>query len=193
MKQNKIYKLICYLWILVPVLSLIRLSQPMLEIGMGEGVDTVAAMPGRTYNGFQLLIHVTLVNAYNATVADMRNFGFLILKIMIVLQLISDVIIVFICLREWREKQSTKDCLILRGMLSIGYVLTALTIYRFVSVCGNHLQVESFHSMKGRSYANYYYEELEKNILFSIGVVILFIITWLMFRFTSGKKEKNRE
>ena len=66
--------------------------------------------------------------------------------------------------------------------------MTALTIYQFVSVCGNHLQVDHYHSFSQTSYANYCYDELDDNILFSIGVVILFVVTWFMFQFMSQKK-----
>ncbi len=191
MKQNKIYRLICSLWMIVPVLSLVRLSQPMIEIDMGNGMATMAAMPVKIYNGFQLLIHGRLVNGYNAMVADMRNFGFVVLKIMIALQLISDAIIVVFCLREWKEKQTSKGFLRLRGILSTGYVLTSFAIYQFVSVCGEHLQVDHYHSISQTSYACYFYDELADNILFSVGVVILFIVTWSLYYLMSKKLRKN--
>lgn len=176
MKQNKTSRFMCYIWILVPVLSLIRLSQPMLEIDMGRSMVTCVAMPVKTYNGLQLLLCRYLVNGYNSIVADMSNPGFDILKIMIALQLICDVILISICLREWREKQTSRMFLRLRGMLSMGYVLTAFAIYRFVPVCGNYLKEDYI------SYAHYYQNELEKNILFSIGVVVLFVVTWCFFK-----------
>lgn len=138
MKQNKIYKLICYIWFLVPVLSLVRLSQPMITISMYAGI---AAVPEVTYNGFQLLIHGNLVNYYNNIVIDIRNFGLILLKTMIVLQLIFDVIVVFICLWEWKIKQASKIFVWFRGMLSIGYVLTAFAVYQFVPICCNHRKV----------------------------------------------------
>lgn len=194
MKQNKIYKLICYLWILVPVLSLVSLSRPMLEIDMGKGVATAAALPGRTYNGFQLLIHVTLVNGYNATVADMRNFGFVVLKIMIALQLMFDVTIVFLCLREWRKKQSTMDFLRLRGMLSIGYVLTAVTIYRIAAEWSDHLEIKhdlfnSFLTRTSLTRTSYVFGEwgVYMTLKFSITIAILYVMTLLAFRLTSKK------
>lgn len=113
---------------------------------------------------------------------------------MIVLQLVSDVIIVVLCLREWREKQTSKGFLRLRGILSTGYVLTSFAIYQFVSVCGDHLKVDHYPlgSEARSSYADYFYDELEDNIMFSVGVVILFIITWFTY-WLSSKKKGNKE
>lgn len=178
MKQNKIDRFVCSIWFFVPILSLIRLSQPMMEIDMGAGIASIAAMPVKVYNGFQLLFCRYLINGYNSIVTDMSNPGFDILKMMIVLQLVCDVILISICLREWREKQTNRIFLRLRGILSIGYVLTAFAIYRFVPVCGNYLKKDWLGSY---IFYNYQYE-LEKNILFSIGVVVLFMVTWLFFR-----------
>ena len=192
MKQNKIYRLICSLWMIVPVLSLVRLSQPMIQISMGMGIDTTVAMPVKIYNGIKILIHGSLVNGYNVVVANLSNFGFVILKIMIGLQLIADVILIFLCLREWREKQTSKDFLRIRGILAIGYALTSFVIYHFVSVCGEHLQVDHYHSISQTSFAHYFYDELADNILFSVGVLILFIITWFTY-WLSSKKKGNKE
>jgi hypothetical protein len=185
MKQNKVQKLISCIWFLVPVLSLVRLSQPMLEIRMGMGISTVAALPTRTYNGFQLLLHASLVNTYNDIVADIRNPGLILLKIMIMLQLIFDVIVVFLCLWEWRKKQTGKMLLWLRGILSIGYVMTAFVIYRFISVCSDYLRINHYPLHSSISRTSYIFPdeyELEVNILFSTGVLALFIVTWWFFR-----------
>ncbi len=184
MKGNKIYKLLCSLWIIVPVLSLVRLSRPIMQISMGAGIDTAVAMPVKTYNGFQLLIYRNLVNANNNIVTDMSNPGLNMLKIMIVLQLVCDVILVSICLWEWREKQTSEVFLKFRGMISIGYVLAAFAIYQFTPICGNHLKVGQYPSgSEARSsYAHYFNNELEKNILFSIAVVVLFLMTWSFCR-----------
>lgn len=183
MIQNKTSRFMCSIWLFVPVLSLVRLNQPMLMIDMGQGM-TCRAAPIEIYNGLQLLLHSKLVNGYNFSVTDMSNPGFVILKMMIALQVIFDVILVSICLREWREKQTSKMYLRLRGMLSMGYVLTAFAIDRMVLICGNHLRIRvdgsivEIHS----SHARYFENELERNILFSIGVVVLFMVTWLFFR-----------
>lgn len=178
MNQNKLYKLICSLWIIVPVLSLVRLSRPTMQICMGAGIDTAVAMPVKMYNGLQLLFHGTLVNGYNAVVIDIRNIGFVVLKIIIALQVIFDLVILFLCIQEWRKKQRTKIFLRIRGMISVGYVLTAVAIYKFIPICGNHLQVEHYHSISRTSYAYYFHNELEKNIYLSIAVVVLFLVTW---------------
>lgn len=185
MKQNKIDRFLCFLWFLVPVFSLLRLRRPIMEINMEPG-STCVAMPVKSYNGLQLLIRRYLVNGYNTIVTDMGNPGFNILKMMIVLQLICDVILVSTCLREWRGEQSSKAFLRLRGVLSMGYVLTAFAIYHFVSVCGDHLQLNRYHSFSGTPNARYCYDELEKNILFSIGVVVLWIISGLFIKTRSA-------
>lgn len=180
----------CCIWLLVPVLSLVRLSQPILEIRMGAGISTVAALPTRSYNGFQLLFHGSLVNACNDIVVDIRNPGLILLKIMLMMQLFFDVIVVFICLREWRKKQTSKIFLWLRGILSIGYMMTAFAIYQFISVCNDHLRVNHYPLQSPLSRTSYVFPdeyELEVNILFSVGVLILFIVTWLFFK----KKGKN--
>ncbi|MDE6568190.1 MAG: hypothetical protein K2K70_10725, partial [Lachnospiraceae bacterium] len=171
MKRNKIYRLLYFLWFFVPVLSLVRLSQPMLGIEIG-GECAPGSDPVKLYNGFQLLVCRYLRNGYNHIVTDMSNPGFDILKIMIALQLVCDVILISICLREWREKQTSERFLRLRGMLSMGYVLTAFLFYQFIPVCDNHLKVDLFESFI--SYIQYEY-------IFSFGVVVLFIITWLFF------------
>ncbi|MDE6853111.1 MAG: hypothetical protein K2J67_11625 [Lachnospiraceae bacterium] len=179
MKGNKIYKLLCSLWIIVPVLSLVRLIQPIITVQIDDTVVfSVVAEPVKSYNGFQLLIHHNLVNAYNDIVIDSKNPGLLILQIMIVLQLVCDAAIVCICLREWKEKQSPKIYLRIRGILSIGYVLTAVAIYRLSLVCVSHPKA----SVVVASYAEYHQEELEKNVLFSIAVVMLFLVTWSFCR-----------
>ena len=170
MKQNRTSRFVCYIWLLVPVLSLLRLSQPVLEIDMGRSMITCAAMPVKVYNGFQLLICRYLRNGYNSIVTDMSNPGFDILKIMIAMQILFDVILISICLREWREKQTSKRFLRLRGMLSIGYVLTAFLFYQFIPVCDNHLKVGMFES---------YIDYVPHEYFFSFAVVVLFIVTWL--------------
>lgn len=175
MKGNKIYKLLCSLWIIVPILSLIRLSQSLITVEIDSTVVfSVVAEPVKSYNGFQLLVHRSLVNAYNDIVIDMSNPGLLMLKIMIVLQLICDAAIVCICLREWKEKQSSKIYLRIRGILSIGYVLTSVALYRFSLICISHPKS----SVVVASYAKYHQDELEKNIYLSIAVVVLFLVTW---------------
>lgn len=197
MKHNRINRFMCSLWFFVPVLSLIRLSKRMMCIilygipdcitwdGMPDGGSRI-----KTYNGLQLLLHSNLVNANNVNVTDMSNPEFVILKIMIALQLIFDAILVSICLREWREKQTSKVFIRFKAVLTMGYVLTAFAIYRMVLICGNHLRIKVDGSIVvvHSSYADYYYDELEKNILFSIGVAILFIVTLLIFLFSKEKK-----
>ena len=101
MKQNKIYKLICYIWFLVPVLSLIVLSMPMVTSGISS---CVAPIPEVTYNGFQVLIHGNLVN-YKKDVVIGMSIELLFLKIMIAMQIIFDVIIILILLWEWRKNK----------------------------------------------------------------------------------------
>lgn len=195
MKENKVHKLMCCIWFLVPVLSLVRLSQPILEIRMGAGISTVAALPTRSYNGFQLLFHGSLVSACNDIVADIRNPGLILLKIMLMMQLFFDVIVVFICLWEWRKKQTSKIFLGLRGILSIGYMMTAFAIYQFISVCNDHLRVNHYPLQSSLSRTSYVFPdeyELEVNILFSVGVLILFIVTWLFFK-KKGKNENDEK
>ncbi|MDE6566894.1 MAG: hypothetical protein K2K70_04060 [Lachnospiraceae bacterium] len=173
MNRNKIYKLLCYLWIVVPILSLIRLSQPLLTIRMSNGVEELP-ISVRTYNGFQLLVHGDLVNACNTIFIDSKNLGLLMVKVMITLQLVCDIVVVWICLWEWRKKQIPEIHIRIRGILSIGYVLTAIAFYRFLLLCLSHPNA----SVAAISHAEYYQDELHKNILFSIAVVVLFYATW---------------
>ena len=146
MKQNKIDRFVCSIWFFVPVLSLLRLSQPIIQINMRQLILSCMPLPVKAYNGFQLLLCRYLINGHNSIVTDMSNPGFDMLKIMIALQLICDVILISTCLREWRTKQTSRIFLRLRGMLTIGYVLTAFAIYCFVPVCGNYLKKDGLGS-----------------------------------------------
>lgn len=187
MKQNKIDRFVCYIWLLVPALFLLRLNQKMIYISIYTTEDAGYVMPPvTTYNGLQLLLHGNLVNGYSFRVVDMSNPGFVILKIMIALQLVCDVILVSICLGEWREKQSNMFYMRLRGVLSMGYVLTAFAMYRLIPLCCKHLRVGRYTGLS--SYAHYDQCGLERNILLSIGVVILFIVTLLLFLFSKRRK-----
>lgn len=182
MIQNKTNRFMCSIWLLVPVISLLRLNQRMIDIyiDIDAGTACFAMPPVTTYNGLQLLLHGNLVNGYNFVVVNMSNPGFVILKMMIAMQLVCDVILVSICLREWREKQSSMVFMRLRGVLSMGYLLTAFAMYRLIPLCCKNLRVGRYTGLS--SYAHYYQYELEKNVLLSIGVVVLFIVTWLFYR-----------
>ena len=76
-------------------------------------------------------------------------------------------------------EKKQKNFLWIRGIVSIGYVVTAIAIYRFVQICVDN---QSIQYDLYRSYVHYQQLEIEVNILFSIGVVILFIVTWLFFK-----------
>lgn len=181
MKQNKMGRFICSLWILVPVFSLLRLSQPMLWVIKNEGF-TCRMPPSKTYYGWQLLFRSNLTNAYGDVVTDMSNPVFVLLKIMIALPLIYDVISVSICIREWRDKRSSKDLLKFKGILSMGYVLTAFATYRWIVVYGDQLWERMLDEAQQSSYAGACIEILEINILFYCAVVVLLIVSCLFCR-----------
>ena len=82
--------------ILLMSISMAKTENQIQDYSLSEIKQMNDALPVKTYNGFQILFHGSLVNGYNNIVTDMRNYGFLVLKIMIALQLISDVTIIFI-------------------------------------------------------------------------------------------------
>ena len=172
MKQNTMYSFICYFWFLVPVLSLVILYQRMITVGMSACFTSI---PEMTYNGFQLLVHNNLVNHSNQIVIDM-SLELILLRMMIAMQILFDVILILLSLWEWR-KSTKKVFLWIRGFVSVGYVLTAFAIYRFVLICvGNHRTDHDLY----RTYVVYHQYEIEVNILFSISVMILFIVSLLI-------------
>lgn len=183
MEKNRFYKFIydsvCrFIWIFVPVLSFRVLSEPILTVRMGRGIATAAAMPEKEYNGFQLLIHGNLVNGYNHTVMGM-SFVFLLLKIMIAVQIIFDVILVGISIWEWTKElteETTKLFLRVRGGISIGYVLTAFSLCKLLPLLADD---RNLLTNEYGTYAWFSQYSLEGYFLFSIGVVILFILTLL--------------
>lgn len=179
MKQNTIYRFICNIWFLVPVVSLVILYQRMITIGMSACFTSI---PEMTYNGFQLLIHNNLVNYSNNIVIDM-SVALILLRMMIAVQLIFDVILILLSLWEWR-KNTKKIFLWIRGIVSAGYVLTSFAIYRFVLVCVGNQRTE--HDLY-RTYVVYHQYELEVNILFSILVILLFIASLLVKKRTKNK------
>lgn len=180
MIQNKMGRFICSLWIFVPVFSWLRLYLPMLEIMTDDGFTCFAPL-GKEYNGLQLLLCSNLKNAYGDVVTDMSNPVFVLLKILIALPLIYDVFLVSVCIREWKDKQSSNNLLKFRGILSIGYVLTAFATYRWILVYVNQLwESESMiNETQQSSYASACIEILEINILFYCAVVVLFIVSCL--------------
>lgn len=165
----------------MPVFSLLRLSQPMLWVIKNEGF-TCRMPPSKTYYGWQLLFRSNLTNAYGDVVTDMSNPVFVLLKIMIALPLIYDVISVSICIREWRDKRSSKDLLKFKGILSMGYVLTAFATYRWIVVYGDQLWERMLDEAQQSSYAGACIEILEINILFYCAVVVLLIVSCLFCR-----------
>lgn len=139
----------------------------------------------------QLLLCSNLKNTYGDVVTDMSNPVFVLLKIMIALPLIYDVILVFICIWEWREKQSSKNLLKFRGILSMGYVLTAFATYRWILVYVNQLWESMVNGTQQSSYAGACIEILKINIIFYCAVVILFILTGFVFLFSKKRKCKT--
>ena len=180
MIQNKMGRFICSLWIFVPVFSWLRLRLPMLEIMTDDGFTCFAPL-GKEYNGLQLLLCSNLTNVYGKVVTDMSNPVFVLLKVLIALPLIYDVFLVSVCIREWKDKQSSNNLLKFRGILSIGYVLTAFATYRWILVYVNQLwESESMiNETQQSSYASACIEILEINILFYCAVVVLFIVSCL--------------
>lgn len=169
---KKSRKFICYIWLFVPILSLARLSVPIIKVGTSACFTSIPEVP---YNGFQLLVYNNLVNQAGEVVIG-KSFELTFLKILIAAQMIFDITLIFSWLLEWRMKsKKRKIFLLIRGIISAGYVLTALGIYRYVQICIEN-QKNSF-----QSYANSQQVELEKNIIFSVGVVIFYIVTLVAF------------
>ena len=186
-RTKSVYRFVCYFWFFVPVLSLVILTQPVMAIevdAMGKPITEVL------YNGFQLLHSGDLVNEYKDLVIDGKNPGYVVMRIMLALQLVFDVIIAFIGIWEWRKKCNPKIFVGIKGILTMGYVLTAYTIYQFVEKWSDHIEIahESTRLFAPRISYISLYGGTELNVSFSMGVAILFIVTLLIFLFSKRRK-----
>lgn len=165
MKRNRSYSFIRCIWFVVPIISFVILNNhPLIVIG-----NAYLFVPqSKEYTGLQILFSGAFLDYYKNTAIAM-NLELVVLKIMIAIQLLSNVILIF--LPFWEYKRQKKFYLWIRGIISVGYVGTSFAIYCLVKLCVNH------HKAAYSMWVIYYEYYLEINILFSISIMVLYIIT----------------
>ena len=165
MKRNRSYSFIRCIWFVVPIISFgILNNYPLIIIGNGYMLRPVS----KQYTGLQILFTGAFLDYYKNTAIAM-NLELVALKIMIAIQLLSNVILIF--LPFWEYKRQKKFYLWIRGIISAGYVGTSVAIYCLVRLCVIH------HKAADSLFVQYYQNYLESYILFSISIMVLYIIT----------------